>query len=152
MIAHKNKLGKNLMMMLRYYPEDYNFFPETYLLPYELYEFRNLFKPKEEPIKEEVVKNLNDQTPKKLPKKGEESIKLPVTELSAIKDGNKDNRVNLSNKKVKKTGSSRGVQQPQEPPQEKPLFIVKPECQSQGKGIFLTRTWEDINPHDHVVA
>ena len=23
---------------------------------------------------------------------------------------------------------------------------------SQGKGIFLTRTWEDINPHDHVVA
>ena len=38
------------------------------------------------------------------------------------------------------------------PPPEKPLFIVKPECMSQGKGIFLTRTWEDINPHDHVVA
>ena len=52
-IAHKNKLGKNLMMMLKYYPEDYNFFPETYLLPYELYEFRNLFKPKEEPPKED---------------------------------------------------------------------------------------------------
>ena len=39
-----------------------------------------------------------------------------------------------------------------EKPAEKPLFIVKPECMSQGKGIFLTRTWEDINPHDHVVA
>ena len=32
------------------------------------------------------------------------------------------------------------------------IFIVKPECESQGKGIFLTRTWEDIDPHDHVVA
>lgn len=44
MVAHKNKLGKNLMMMKKVYPDDYDFFPETYLLPYELYEFRNLFK------------------------------------------------------------------------------------------------------------
>jgi tubulin polyglutamylase TTLL6/13 len=29
---------------------------------------------------------------------------------------------------------------------------VKPDCESQGKGIFLTRTWEDIDPHEHVVA
>lgn len=35
---------------------------------------------------------------------------------------------------------------------EPKTFIVKPECESQGKGIFLTRTWEDIDPHDHVVA
>ena len=31
-------------------------------------------------------------------------------------------------------------------------FIVKPVGSSQGKGIFLTRTWEDIEPHDHLVA
>lgn len=34
----------------------------------------------------------------------------------------------------------------------KKIFIIKPECESQGKGIFLTRTWEDIDPHDHLVA
>ena len=54
MVAHKNKLGKNLMMMKRQFPDDYNFVPETYLLPYELYEFRNLFKPPE------VVAPVND--------------------------------------------------------------------------------------------
>ena len=35
---------------------------------------------------------------------------------------------------------------------EHKIFIIKPECESQGKGIYLTRTWEDIDPHDHVVA
>ena len=58
------------MMMLKHFPEDYNFFPETYLLPYELYEFRNLFKPKEEVSHEEGGntkggKDKNDQTQKK---------------------------------------------------------------------------------------
>jgi hypothetical protein len=28
----------------------------------------------------------------------------------------------------------------------------KPECMSPGKGILLTKTWEDIHPHDHVIA
>jgi len=31
-------------------------------------------------------------------------------------------------------------------------FIVKPEALSQGKGIFLTRTWENINPLEHYVV
>ena len=35
---------------------------------------------------------------------------------------------------------------------ERKIFIVKPECESQGKGIFLTRTWEDIDTHEHLVA
>jgi tubulin polyglutamylase TTLL6/13 len=37
-------------------------------------------------------------------------------------------------------------------PLENPFFIIKPECMSQGQGIFLTRNFEDINPHDHIVA
>ena len=61
------------MMMLKHFPEDYNFFPETYLLPYELYEFRNLFKPREENGHEEggntntnkPAKEKNDQNYKK---------------------------------------------------------------------------------------
>jgi len=31
-------------------------------------------------------------------------------------------------------------------------YIIKPEAESQGKGIFLTKTWENINPQDHYVA
>ena len=34
----------------------------------------------------------------------------------------------------------------------KKIFIIKPECESQGKGIFLTKTWEDIDPREHLVA
>ena len=32
------------------------------------------------------------------------------------------------------------------------LFIIKPECESQGKGIYLTKTYEMVNPSDHCVA
>jgi len=39
-IAHKNKLGQNLMMMHKEYPEAYDFFPATYILPYELTLFK----------------------------------------------------------------------------------------------------------------
>eukprot|EP00347_Sterkiella_histriomuscorum_P018900 403343740 len=31
-------------------------------------------------------------------------------------------------------------------------FIVKPECMSQGKGIFITRKVEQINPDEHLVV
>ena len=32
------------------------------------------------------------------------------------------------------------------------LFIIKPECESQGKGIFLTKTFEDVDLTTHCVA
>ena len=35
---------------------------------------------------------------------------------------------------------------------ETPVYIIKPECQSQGRGIYLTMNSDNINPHDHVVA
>ena len=36
---------------------------------------------------------------------------------------------------------------------KKPVtFIVKPEASCQGRGIFLTRTWEDVQPGEHYVA
>ena len=72
--------------------------------------------------------------------------------------GKKDSEKTPGKKFNKKQSSIIQDAKPKEPevvvekPPEKPLFIVKPECMSQGKGIFLTRNWEDINPHDHVVA
>jgi len=81
-IARKNNLGKNLMKMKKSFPETYNFFPQTYLLPTDYQEFKNQF---------------------------------------------------LKAKKPK-------------------TFIIKPEASSQGKGIFLTKTWEGISPKDRYVA
>jgi len=51
-IAHKNRLGKNLTILKREYdqPEEWDFFPETFMLPYEMHEFRSQFKPPQEEI------------------------------------------------------------------------------------------------------
>ena len=40
-IARKNNLARNLMKMKKYFPEDYKFFPKTWILPGESSEFRN---------------------------------------------------------------------------------------------------------------
>lgn len=34
----------------------------------------------------------------------------------------------------------------------RPVYIVKPEAGCQGKGIFLTNNYEDLNPDDHYVV
>ena len=70
------------MKMQRQFPEEYNFFPKTWLLPSEQIEFRNQF-----------------------------------------------------------TDNSKGKQGK---PLKKKTYIVKPEALSQGKGIFLTRSFEEI--------
>ena len=35
---------------------------------------------------------------------------------------------------------------------ELPVFIIKPECQSQGRGIYLTSTVDNVPAHEHIVA
>ena len=42
-IARKRSLGRNLMKMMKLFPNDYNFFPKTYLLPSEKNDFSNNF-------------------------------------------------------------------------------------------------------------
>ncbi|CDW83353.1 tubulin-tyrosine ligase family protein [Stylonychia lemnae] len=81
-LARKNHLARNLGRMQKKFPDDYKFFPQTFLLPSEYSDFRNLFQNK---------------------------------------------------KKMNKT------------------FIVKPEASCQGRGIFLTRNLDDVNPYDHYV-
>ena len=76
-LARKNNLAKNLMRMKNKLPDDYNFFPPTWILPYEWKEFKAQF----------------------------------------------------TSKKCK-------------------TFIAKPEALSQGKGIILTRAWENLGLAD----
>jgi hypothetical protein len=35
---------------------------------------------------------------------------------------------------------------------ERKFFIIKPDCESQGNGIYLTDTWEDVEQTERVVA
>ena len=34
----------------------------------------------------------------------------------------------------------------------KPVYIIKPEASCQGKGIFLSNSPDDVEPHDHYVV
>ena len=80
-LARKNLLAKNLLAMQRHYPEQYTFFPKTWLLPSDLKSFKEQF----------------------------------------------------NHRKAK-------------------TFIIKPEASCQGKGIFLTRHYDWIQPGEHYVA
>jgi tubulin polyglutamylase TTLL6/13 len=83
-LSRKNLFARNMLRMQKKFPEEYNFFPQTWLLPSEYADFRKQFE-------------------------------------------------NLSKNKKK-------------------TFIVKPEASCQGRGIFLTRNIEDLNPFDHFVV
>ncbi len=80
-VTRKNHLARNLMKMQWAFPEDYDFFPKTWLLPSEMIDFRNYFQG-------------------------------PLGE------------------------NPRG--------KKKKTFIVKPEANCQGRGIFLSRSMEEI--------
>jgi tubulin polyglutamylase TTLL6/13 len=45
-IARKNHLGKNLIKMRKLFPNDYNFFPPTWMLPTDLKDFKAQFNAK----------------------------------------------------------------------------------------------------------
>ena len=65
----------------------------------------------------------------------------------------KDSQINVkTDDSMASTAASNQTKDEALPPKKPPVFIIKPECMSQGKGIFLTQCWEHINPHDHVVA
>ena len=45
-LARKNHLARNLGRMLKAFPEDYKFYPKTWLLPSEYSDFRSQFQNK----------------------------------------------------------------------------------------------------------
>lgn len=79
-LANKNNLGRNLMKMYKLHPEEYNFFPKTWVLPNDFPEYLRHYK------------------------------------------------------------QNKGA-----------TYIVKPAMQSQGRGIFLTRNSDEINPRLNAV-
>ena len=82
-IARKAQLAINLQRLRAVFPNDFNFFPDTWILPQDTKEFRKLF--------------------------GE------------------------------KTGKS------------KKTFIIKPDHACQGKGIFLTKSWDQVSKIDPTI-
>jgi hypothetical protein len=54
-IAHKNKLGTNLMYLRSQFEEAYDFFPVTYMLPYDMNAFKREFVKKKTPEKEAML-------------------------------------------------------------------------------------------------
>lgn len=47
-ISNKSKLARNLMKMRRYYPDDYSFFPQTFILPVESNDFKATLRQRRE--------------------------------------------------------------------------------------------------------
>ena len=42
-ITKKNQLARNLMRMKKLFPEDYNFFPKTWILPNEAHDLTSYY-------------------------------------------------------------------------------------------------------------
>ena len=84
-IARKNRMGQNLNKMLKIFPQEYSYYPRTWVLPSELNDFRSQFDANGNAI------------------------------------GNK-------------------------------IYIIKPDGGCQGRGIFLTRTWDLVPQSENVVA
>ena len=42
-LARKNLLAKNLISMQKYFPQEFNFFPKTWLLPQDIKSFKEQF-------------------------------------------------------------------------------------------------------------
>lgn len=55
-LCRKNHLGRNLMKMMKQFPNDYRFFPKTWLLPYEMVDFRSNFNNRGKSHKAFIIK------------------------------------------------------------------------------------------------
>jgi tubulin polyglutamylase TTLL6/13 len=82
-IARKDTLGRNLHRLQKQFPEEFDFFPKTYVLPSDYGDLRNQFGP----------------------------------------DG-----------------------------KSKRIYILKPDASSQGRGIYLTQSLEDIDVSSEMIV
>ena len=120
--------------MRKEFPEAYGFSPATFILPYEM----NLLKKEfiQESKDNQIKTDVEDSSPEK----------KETEKFEKIEKIGKDGKII-----VKKVMKSKPIIEKKEKLAKK-VFIIKPECESQGKGIYLCRTWEDIDPREHLVA
>lgn len=111
-IAHKNKLGQNLMMMRKEFPEAYGFTPATYILPYEMNLLKKEFilEPKEK--KKDTI--ASESSPEK--KEVEEKPEKMGKDGKVIEDRRRREKSKPNIEKKEKLA--------------KKIFIIKPECES----------------------
>ena len=49
-MARKNCLAKNLLAMRKYFPQDYGFFPQTWVLPADIKAFKDQFNERQDSL------------------------------------------------------------------------------------------------------
>jgi hypothetical protein len=114
-IAHKNKLGQNLMLMRKEFPEAYGFTPATFILPYEMNLLKREFM--QEPKEGKTQPDAGDSSPEK-----KESEKFEKIEKIG-----KDGKVTIIEKR-KKEKPKPNIEKKEK--LAKKVFIIKPECES----------------------
>ena len=62
-LARKNMLGRHLMRMQRYLPQDFNFFPTSYCLPHDYKDFyEEVQKKKKKNVQRTFIVKPNDES------------------------------------------------------------------------------------------
>ncbi len=129
-IARKDNLGRNMRRMEKFFPQQYDFFPKTYMLPADYPELRAEFI-HSRPASSNHSNNLNN-----------------------INNNNNNNTIDNNHNHHhhhKRTNSSNSSSSSNNN-NSKTTYIVKPDASSQGKGIYLTRSLDDIDPVSHMIV
>lgn len=127
--------------MKREFPEEFSFFPQTFILPAEISELKAILKPGTESneLSKPKVHAKNGRYPKNYDPKTHSKVyrerdNQPSSMSTDIQTNTNTNTTNIQD--------------------NIPFFILKPDDWSRGKGIYLAQTVDDINLQlqSHMVA
>ena len=145
-LSRKSNLARNLTKMKKAFPEYYNFFPKTWLLPAE---------------SGKIMKQFNKKGSRDHRKLGNRTEYMPTpmfkveTKFDCDRRDSKNTTTGDSNNVTTIDGGDhtadygkyRGRDTQETPEREdrrKPVFILKPESGSQGNGIYIVTNLSDI--------
>jgi hypothetical protein len=135
-IARKTFLAKNLKRMRKLFPNEFKFFPRSWCIPAELSELRQYFYNKQNKIRQakaDQARRLLSPRNERLSNNNDNgSIAGKSTDNETIKPSRKDSPSKFRMPPV--------------------TLIVKPDCMSQGRGIFLTNDIEQVPKDDNIIV